>query len=246
VKPKLAHLLGAGLGVLSTTAYVVWKRTSPPPCTGAVFIELRPPLIEPGPYHFRITLDRSDPPCDFDVPLPMKQRVDTKACDMALTLDTRVNGSTSSIVGLTLGAAPDRLGFLVRRNGEKIYDTEIEPRYAPYATRREESKRFCGDRAFVQPQCVRGSSQCAPYPASCSGPRACPDGKVCCVSPEQAREYGTNTATECSSARACLDRFGLIACASDADCREGSSCTDKSVTREFTPPLTVCSQRPAH
>ena len=240
----MAHLLGASLGVLVMTGYVAWKRLRPPPCTGAVFVELRPPLLEPGPYRFVLTLDEGDRVCEFDVPLPSKRPVDTKSCGMALALETRVQGTRSSIVGLTLGAAPEQLGFRVKRGAETIYDERVEPRYAPYATRREDSKRFCGDRAFVKPACIRGSSQCAPYPASCTGPDGCPQGKVCCVNPDQAREYGVHTGTECSSRRGCLDRFGQIACRADPDCKDGSRCTDETFGRYFEPAMRVCGDRP--
>jgi hypothetical protein len=237
----VAHVLGAGLGVLLTGGYVVWKRLRPPPCTGAVFVELRPPLAAPGPYHFRLSLDDDERGCAFDVQLPMKRRVDTKACKMALTLETRVHGTTESILGLTIGAAPERFRFRVTRGSELIYDTELQPRYAPYATLREESKRFCGDRAFVKPECLRGSSQCAPYVAACSGPEVCGGGQVCCVSPDRAREYGAYAAAECSSQRSCLDRFAQIACRKDADCPSDMRCSDRSLAREFHQPLSVCA-----
>jgi hypothetical protein len=237
----MASLLGASLGLLGMASYVLWKRTAPPPCTGAVFIELRPPLVTVGTYHFRLTLD-GDKPCEFDVPLPTKQRVDTKACDLRLALETRVQGASTSIVGLTLGAAPDRLGFRVQLNGESLYDTEVEPHYAPWATRREESKRFCGDSALVEPACRRGSSQCAPYAATCA-PEGCPADQVCCASPEQAHEYGVYAATQCSSRQGCLNRFGKIACKKDADCGESASCSDTSLARDFKPPISVCAER---
>jgi hypothetical protein len=238
-----APMLGAIAGVTVTAAFVIWDRTRPPSCTGAVFIELRPPLSEPGPYRFRLTLDGRDKPCEFEVPLPVRAPVNTAECGVALALETRVQAGQSSIVGLTIGAAPERLEFQVRSKAEAIYNVMLEPHYAPYETRREDSKRFCGDRAFVRPTCLRGSSQCVPFAVSCDGPEDCADGKACCVSPEWGREYGPHAASECSGRRSCLDRFAHIACHEDTDCPADMACGAFSLAADFARPLRSCAVR---
>lgn len=234
-----APQLGAAVGVVMAAVLVIWDRTRPPACTGAVFVELRPPLAEPGPYRFRLTLDDA-PPCEFEVPLPTNKPVDTKRCQLALALETRVHGEASSIIGLTVGASPSRLRFEVQRQGESIYDAQLEPQYGPYATPREESKRFCGDRALVRPECRRGSSQCAPFHAGCDGPEDCKSPQVCCLNPELGLEYGAPAATRCSPRRACLDRFGVIACRQNSDCGQQLSCTEASLSKHYQEPVTGC------
>jgi hypothetical protein len=240
-----AHLFGAILGVLAMSGFVLWQRTRPGPCTGGVTIELRPPLGEPGPYHFRLELEGIRQPCEFDVPLPIRGRVDTRACGHVVELKTRVQGSEPKIVGLTVGASPESFSFRVTRHGEVLYDTEITPKYGPYETPKSESRLFCGERALVAPPCTRGSSACAPYEPSCDGPEDCAGNKACCASPEWGREYGTASATECSSARRCLDRFGFVACHADADCPSDMTCGDSSLARDFKRPVTVCQPKRA-
>jgi hypothetical protein len=231
--------LGAVLGSLVMLGAVVWQRTRAPECTGALFIELRPPLTEPDLYRFRLQLDERT--CELQVPLPPRGRIDTKACGgLTLALDTRVQGTATSIVGLTVGAAPEELRFEVRRRDELLYDARLKPAYGPYATRREDSRRFCGDRAHVKPQCVRGSSACEPFKPVCATPESCPKGKVCCLNVDWAREYGASAAAECSAPRYCLDRFGQIACSKDDQCPRDMRCGDASVARSFDPPLLVC------
>jgi hypothetical protein len=244
VTKTLAQRLGA-LAAMLAMGFVFWERFRPPPCTGGVFVELHPPLSEPGPYQFRIALDTGAPPCEFSVPLPLpaKSVVDTKHCGMATELKTRVQGEHASIVGLTFGAAPKHLRFQLKRAGEIIYDLGIDPHYTPYPVRREENKRFCGEQAFVKPACVRGSSGCAPFVASCTGPEACTSPKVCCVSPEWGRDYGVKAASECSFSRGCLNRFGSIACHADSDCPKDMVCDDKSISAEFKPVLVTCRPR---
>jgi hypothetical protein len=192
-----------------------------------------------------LALDDDDKICEFEARLPVRQPVNTKPCDMKIALETRIHAGHWSILGLTIGRAPERLEFRVQRQAELIYDAILEPRYAPYATRREDDKRFCGDRALVQPVCRRGSSQCAPYAASCDGPEDCPDRKVCCVSPEWGREYGPLAAAECSGRRSCLDRLAQIACHSDAECPDDMACSDASLAEHFRAPLLACKPRTA-
>jgi hypothetical protein len=240
-----AHLLGAVLGVTAMTGFVAWQRSRPATCTGGVTIELEPPLSLPGTYEFELLIDGIRQPCVFKVPFPIHGRVDTSTCGLIVQLRTRVQGDDTKIVGLTIGASPDALHFRVRRGGELLYDAPITPTYGPYETPREESRLFCGERALVAPPCVRGSSACAPYPPSCDGPEDCPNGKACCASPEWGREYGPAAATECSSSRRCLDRFGLVACHGDADCPLEMTCNDTSVSKDFTRPITVCQPKKA-
>jgi len=136
-------------------------------------------------------------------------------------LTTRAQGDETKIVALTVGASPESFRFRVRRHGELFYDTAITPTYGPYETPREESRLFCGERALVAPPCVRGSAACAPYQ-----PR-----------------YGPASATECSSSRRCLDRFGLVACHADADCPHDMACTDTSLAKDFARPLIACQPK---
>jgi hypothetical protein len=248
-----AHLLGAVLGVAAMTGFVAWQRTRPATCTGGVTIELRPPLAAPGPYRFELELEGIRQPCVFEVPFPIRGRVDTSSCGHAVELRTRVQGDVAKspegddakIVGLTVGASPESFHFRVRRGGELLYDAPITPTYGPYETPREESRLFCGDRALVSPPCVRGSSACAPYAPSCDGPEDCPNGKACCASPEWGREYGPASATECSSTGRCLNRFGLVACHADSDCPTDMACTDTSLANDFTRPLAACQPKKA-
>jgi len=238
-----AHLFGAVLGIAAMSGFVLWQRTRPAPCTGGVTIELRPPLSEPGQYHFHLELEGIHQPCEFDVPFPVRGRVDTRTCGHVVELQTRVQGADSKIVGLTIGASPEALSFRVSRSGEALYDTRITPKYGPYETPKSESRLFCGERALVTPPCVRGSSACAPYEPSCDGPEDCANGKACCASPDWGREYGAASATECSSKTSCLNRFGLVACHVDADCANEMACNDTSLAKDFKPPLTACQAK---
>lgn len=238
-----AHLFGAILGAVAMTGFIAWRRSQPPRCTGGVTIELRPPLAAPGPYEFELALDGIQQPCVFKVPFPIRGRVDTSTCGHVVELRTRTQGDDTEIVGLTIGASPDALRFRVRRSGELLYDAPITPTYGPYETPREESRLFCGERALVSPPCVRGSSACAPYPPSCDGPEDCANGKACCASPEWGKEYGPAAATECSSARRCLDRFGLVACHADTDCPAEMTCGDRSIAKDFARPITACQPK---
>jgi hypothetical protein len=238
-----AHLFGAILGVFAMTGFLVWRRTQPGRCTGGVTFELHPPLGDPGSYHFVLSLDGIPQPCVFDVPLPVKGRVDTSGCGHVVEMKTRVEGTTTKITGLTIGASPDELTLRVTRKGEVLYDTRVVPSYGPYETPREESRLFCGERALVTPPCVRGSSACWPYEPTCDGPEDCPVGKVCCLNPELGREYGASAATECTSRSRCLDGFGSAACHGDGDCPNQMTCSDSSLAKHFKRAVAAC--RPA-
>jgi hypothetical protein len=237
------QLLGAIAGVVVALGFVVWQRLRPPACSGGVFLELRPPLAEAGPYHFRLVLDGGPEVCEFELVLPVTGPVDKRRCRRALKLETRVEEGATSLVGLALGAAPDELALKIERGGDIIYDTELSPRYSPYAVRREDERQFCGDRAFLKPACRRGSAECLPFRARCDGPEDCSEQRSCCANPEQGREYGAKVATECRFRRGCLDSFGLVACHSDADCPTNMACDDDSVAKDFTPALRVCRER---
>jgi hypothetical protein len=235
-----AHLLGAVFGVTVMAGFVLWRKTRPAPCTGGVTVELRPPLSAPGRYRFELRLDGIQQPCVFDVPWPVRGRVDTSTCGHAVELKTRVQGEQASIAGLTIGAAPEALTFRVERAGEVLYDTPITPTYGPYETPRSESRLFCGERALVTAECRQNSSVCTPYEPSCDGPEDCTSGKACCASPDWGREYGPSAATECSSTRRCLDRFGLVVCHADSDCPSDMTCSDTSLAKDYRRPITVC------
>ena len=240
--PRLsAPFAGACLGVLVATGWVVWQRLRPPPCTGGLFVELRPPLPMPGPYHVRFELD--DERCEFDVALPIAGTVEKRACPKPLELETRVQDGRTSLIGVAVGAAPAHVRFVVQRGGDVLYDTALDPTYSPYAVRREDQKKFCGDRAFLKPECRPGSPGCVPYPAACDGPEDCSAGKSCCLSPEQGKEYGAAVATECVSRRRCLDSFGSLACHGDAECPADMACSDRSLEKYYRTPVLACQNR---
>ncbi len=232
-----ARWLGGLSALVLVGGWFAYQRLRPTPCPGGLFIELRPPLLEPGPYRFRLELDDGERVCSFEaVPGGSAHKTD---CKMALEITSRLSNGEQSIVGVAVAAAPEELRLLVMQGKQAIYDTRLEPKYAPYPVRREDERRFCGDRAFVKPSCQRGSPQCAPFPARCDGPEDCGAAEICCLSPEWGREYGVKAASVCSGRRACLDRFARVACHADADCA-GSSCSDQSLAADFNPPLKAC------
>jgi hypothetical protein len=221
-------------------SWLLWSRMAPPACTGGVFIEFRPPLTQPGPYQFTLALNDSPPRCQFEVALPADKPISTSRCGMRLELQTRGAASDASIVGLTVGKSPKKLHLIVKRGVELIYDSRIAPAYAAEPTTRKESKYFCGERASISPQCIRGTSQCTPFSAACDGPEDCPAGKICCVSPESGHEYGYKSASQCASRAYCIGRLAHIACHTDEDCPKDMSCTDTSLETEFKPAIRGC------
>ncbi len=235
-----AQVLGAIAGAVAAVGWLLWWQLRPPSCKGAVFVEFRPPLLQPGPYRFSLALDGEPSHCTFEVALPADKPVNTGKCGMPLELQTRGVASDASIIGLTVGASPKKLHLTIGRGIETIYDSRSEPAYAAEATPRSESKRFCGPRARVTPDCIRGTSGCAPFAAVCDGPQDCTDGKVCCVSPESAQEYGTKSASHCYSKSYCIGRLAHIACHSDGDCPDGMTCSDRSLAADFKPALRGC------
>jgi hypothetical protein len=242
MKPS-PQLFGAIAGVVVMGGFVAWQRLRPPPCTGGVFLELRPPLAEAGPYHVKLELDGGPEVCEFELTLPVRDAIDKQRCRRLLKIETRVQEGVTSLVGLTLGASPEKLSFQVTRGADTIYDTELTPRYSPYEVRREDERRFCGDRALLEPACRRGSPECLPFRPNCDGPEDCPEKRACCLNPEQGKEYGRQAASECRSRRGCLDGFGQIACHGDVDCPSDMACDDDSFARHFTEPVRVCRER---
>ena len=245
LSPWTAQRMGGIVGATLAIAGVLWFRTRATPCPGAVTLEFHPPLSEAGSY--RIQLDwEGHAACSFVVLLPFA--ADTKSpektgCGMALQLRTQVIATRASIAGLTFAAAPQRFRLQVKRGREPIYDEVLAPRYAPYPTLRAEDKHFCGDRALVFPRCLRGSSECAPFPARCTGPRDCDPKRVCCLTPEWGQDYGPGAASECTSTSSCLARLGHLGCHDDGDCPEGMRCSDSSLESSFSPKVTSCQNR---
>ena len=221
---------------------MIWIRTRATPCPGAVTLEFHPPLVERGSYHLQLSWDGVNP-CQFTVELPLaasaKERAKT-GCGMALELRTRVQDEQVSVTGLTFAAAPARFRLQLRRDLEPIYDTLLEPQFAPYRTTRAEDKHFCGERALLLPQCLRGSSACAPFPARCTGPEDCQPKQACCLTPEWGRDFGARAASECSSTNSCIAHLGRLACHLDSDCPSGMRCGDTSLAGEFSKPVSVC------
>lgn len=233
------------VGALLAVAGVAWLRTRKPPCPGAVTLEFHPPLTEPGNYRLSLAWPGSAP-CAFSFSLPLAADVATQkkpGCGLALGLRTQAQAGVASVSGLIFAAAPAHFHLGLQRNQESIYDLEVEPKYAPYETTRAEDKHFCGDRALVQPQCARGTSECAPYPASCAGPSDCAGKQVCCLTPEWARDYGPHAGSACTASSSCFAHLGHLGCRSDADCPSDMSCTDASFRAEFTPAVTACESR---
>ena len=238
--------MGAIVGAVLAIAFVVWIRTRATPCPGAVTLEFHPPLADPGSYHIQLSWEGANP-CQFTVELPLAAEPKNRpkpGCGMALELRTQVQeGGQASISGLTFAAAPEHFRLQVKRGAEPIYDTPLEPHFAPYPTTRAENKHFCGERALVLPRCLRGSSECAPYPARCTGPQDCPAKQACCLTPEWGRDFGPLAASECSSTNSCLSHLGRLGCHADSDCPSGMRCGDTSLAAEFSKPVSVCQSR---
>ena len=240
------RLLGGIAGAVVALSWVAWLRWSPPPCTGGVFIEFQPPLLQPGPYHFTLALDDAKSRCEFDVPLPVTQSMRTGHCGMRMELRTLGKDAEASIVGLTVGASPKKLQLSIKRGAEALYDQTIVPQYSEEVTSRTDSKRFCGQRATVTAECIPGSSQCLPFAAACDGPEDCPNHQVCCASPEAGRSFGFKLASRCTTASYCISRLAHIACHNDDDCPKDMTCKDESMRGQYKPEIKACSSRGAH
>ena len=240
MSPWTAQRLGGVIGALLALAGVIWLRTRAVPCPGAVTLEFHPPLEAPGRYRFEL-LGVGREPCEFAVALPTNSSsVAPSSCGMARELRTQVRDGEASIAALTFAAAPERFTLRVKRDEELIYDRAIVPKYAPYPTLRAENKRFCGDRARVVPECVRGSSECAPFPARCTGPNECPRGQACCLTPEWGRDFGARAASECATQSSCLSHLGQLACHADGDCPGDLHCQSTALATEFSPAVMSC------
>ena len=245
VSPWTAQRLGAIVGAGLAITGVIWLRTRATPCPGAVTLEFHPPLADPGSYRIQLSWEGAKP-CVLTVVLPLgppKQTPEKSGCGMAVQLRTQVRDEQATVAGLTFAAAPPRFGLQVKRDSEPIYDTQLEPKFAPYPTLRAEDKHFCGERALVLPPCLRGSSECAPFPARCTSPADCRAKQACCLTPEWGRDFGPRSASECTSTNSCLAHLGRLACLLDSDCPSGMHCGDASLASEFTKPVLLCQSR---
>ncbi|HET7544032.1 MAG TPA: hypothetical protein VFK05_29375 [Polyangiaceae bacterium] len=245
LSPSTAQRLGAIVGAALAITFVIWSRTRAKPCPGAVTLEFHPPLVERGSYHIQLSWPGANP-CRFTVDLPLDAQAKDRGktgCGMALELRTQVRDGRVSVAGLTFAAAPAQFGLQVKRDAEPIYDAQLEPKFAPYATTRAEDKHFCGERALVQAPCLRGSSACAPFPARCTGPQDCEAKRACCLTPEWGRDFGPLSASECTSSNSCLSHLGHLACRDDNDCPSAMRCADASLAAEFSKPVLVCRDR---
>jgi hypothetical protein len=237
--------MGAMVGAVLAITGVIWMRTRKAPCPGAVTLEFHPPLAERGSYRIQLSWEGSAP-CQFTVELPLDANTKNHAkpgCGMAIELRSQVQDGQASISGLTFAAAPAHFRLQVKRDAEAIYDTRLEPQFAPYPTTRSEDKHFCGERALLLPRCLRGSSQCAPFPARCTGPQDCPSKRACCLTPEWGRDFGPRAASECSSERSCLAHLGRLGCRLDSDCPSGMRCGDTSLAADYSNPVMVCQNQ---
>lgn len=241
--PWTAQRLGGIVGAALAIAGVLWLRTRAAPCPGAVTLEFHPPLADPGSYRFRI-IGPGLGPCEFSVSLPQTASLPgASSCGMARELRTQVRGGQVSISELTFASAPEHFTLQVKRDGEPIYDSVLQPKYAPYPTLRAENKHFCGDRARIVPACLRGSSECPPFPTSCVGPEGCGGGQACCLTPDWGRDYGPRAASECASRSSCFAHFGQLACHEDGDCPADLRCAASRVAAEFSRPILTCVAR---
>jgi len=242
LSPWTAQRLGGIVGAALAITFVIWSRTRATPCPGAVTLEFHPPLVDRGSYRIELSWPGANP-CQFTVDLPLdvspKNRGKT-GCGMALELRTQVQDGQASVTGLTFAAAPEQFRLRVQRGAEPIYDALLEPKFAPYPTTRAEDKHFCGDRALVLAPCLRGSSACAPFPARCTGPQDCEAKRVCCLTPEWGRDFGSYAASECTSSNSCLSHLGHLACRDDNDCPSAMRCGDTSLAAEFSKPVQAC------
>ncbi len=235
--------MGGIIGALLAVSWVVWSRVRAAPCPGAVTIEFHPPLADPGLYSFQLDLG-APKPCQFSLALPQSGTpAAATGCGMARELRTQSRDGAVSVAALTFAAAPERFHFRLLRNAEPIYELDIEPKYAPYETARADDKHFCGERARVVPACVHGSSECEPFPSSCTGPDACARGQACCLTPEWGRDFGPRAASECAPRNSCFAHFGHLACHADSDCPADFQCMDSALSHGFTPALRTCEPR---
>jgi hypothetical protein len=249
---KTAQILGALLAVLLVGGVLLVGRALPPPCQGALRVELRPPLKGPATFHF--SLDTAAPGsaerhehCEFDVTLSAKAEVTRKQCAYPWQLQLREARGEVAITGMLLGATPEHLSLAIRGGDELLYDTELQPTYDSNITAlRPESgeERFCGRAALLKAPCVRGSSQCVPFAALCDGPEDCGAGHVCCAAPAWGMEYGARNSMECSTRGQCAARIeSYVACHSDSDCTSGFACEAGGEGESFKPALQLCTPK---
>jgi hypothetical protein len=235
--------MGAIVGAALAVSFVVWLRTRATPCPGAVSIEFHPPLTDPGSYAFRLDLGNAKP-CSFAVSLPgAASSAPASNCGMARQLRTQMRDGQLSIAELSFAAAPERFHLRVTRNSQAIYDLDLEPKYAPYPTTRADDEHFCGDRARVVPPCLRGSSECEPFPVTCGAPQACAHSQFCCLTPDWGKDFGPQAASECASKNSCFSHFGHLVCGTDDDCPADMRCVASPLAAEFSPSLRTCERR---
>jgi hypothetical protein len=245
VSPWTAQRMGAIVGATLAITWVIFIRTRATPCPGAVTLEFHPPLADPGSYRIQLTWDGRKP-CELTIAVPLASPAKDHArtgCGIALELRTQVQDGKASISGLTFAAAPERFQLRVSRDGEAVYQTDVVPKYAPYETSRAQDGHFCGDRALVLPTCVRGSSECAPFPTRCTGPEDCGPKQACCLTPEWGRDFGPKAASECTSANGCFTHLGHLGCHADADCPPDMRCGDAALSADFSPAVLACQSR---
>jgi hypothetical protein len=234
--------MGAIVGAALAISFVVWLRTRAVPCPGAVTIEFHPPLADAGDYAFELNLGNAKP-CQFSVSLPgAAGSALASNCGMARELRTQVRDGQVSIAELSFAAAPERFHLHVTRNSDVLYDLDLAPKYAPYPTRRADDKHFCGDRARVVPACLRGSSECEPFPITCTA-QACSHTQYCCLTPDWGKDFGPKAASECASKNSCFAHFGHLLCGTDADCPADMRCLASPVAHEFSPAPRTCESR---
>jgi hypothetical protein len=211
---------------------------------GASTIAFRPPLLGPAKYDIAVHLDERRT-CEFHVELADRAKVIGQECDLKWQLQVRGPTAQPAIVGVVISAAPEAMRLFVRRDEERIYDTRISPAYVEAnPAERGETPDFCGQSSLLKPDCIRGTSQCKPFVASCDGPEDCPGKQSCCAAPGWGMEYGAERSMECTSRSACLTRIeSFVICHEDADCPKDMACSDRSLEGDFDKTLLACAPR---
>ncbi len=236
---RRAQLAGAVMAAVVVSGGVLASRAIPKPCTGATSVQFGPPLLGPATYHFDFELG-SRGHCEFSVELNTRAKVLQHQCDTKFQLQLRGPPGEPAIVGVLLSESPTELGVRIRRLDETIYETVVTPLYAVEAMR-DGPDAFCGQSTLVKPECLRGSSQCKPFPVLCEGPEDCAEAGACCAAPGWGEQYGAERSMECTGRRACSSRIdSYVVCHQDTDCPKGMTCTDASLKDDFEKPLTVC------
>jgi hypothetical protein len=239
--PEKAQRLGAVSAVVVVLLVGAWVRLRPPPCHGALTVELRPPLWKEGVYHFELGFEEGSRPCSFDMALGSHASLGPSQCPFTRQLRERRFGDLTSIIGFTLGESPSVLKLRITHDQTLIYDTQITPKYEDSHI---ESGTFCGRSAWASPPCASGSPFCKPFVASCTAAADCPAGKVCCISSAWGLEHGSFAASQCTSQRECDGRIDTLnACRDDAECSTDRECRASKEGANFRPELRTCELR---